>query len=218
MPTSPFSLLLRQRRRSQKKNASARWEFGALKTPSPPGYRELRSNGEMRKLLDRKIAEQNGLAPSARRGSPTTATWCPTTSIPAAWGEHGGTTIRTTSRLSTGGATGKRVRAECDLGLAGWSTACFSFAESPPISFGRATGPLDPKSFAPGSRFRRLRRGEGRLISGSRARRTAAMIAAAMTRSAVGLNGHSGWLPDGQAGSSASVSDSRAYHSVRSPF
>lgn len=27
----------------------------------PRGYRELRSNGEMRKLLDRKIAEQNGL-------------------------------------------------------------------------------------------------------------------------------------------------------------
>ena len=27
----------------------------------PRGYRELRSNGEMRKLLDWKIAEQNGL-------------------------------------------------------------------------------------------------------------------------------------------------------------
>jgi hypothetical protein len=27
----------------------------------PRGYRELRSNGEMRKLLDRKIAAQNGI-------------------------------------------------------------------------------------------------------------------------------------------------------------
>lgn len=27
----------------------------------PRGYRELRSNGEMRKLLDRKIATQNGI-------------------------------------------------------------------------------------------------------------------------------------------------------------
>jgi hypothetical protein len=26
----------------------------------PPGYRELRSNGEMRKLLDKKIVAQNG--------------------------------------------------------------------------------------------------------------------------------------------------------------
>ena len=70
----------------------------------------------MRKLMDKKIVAQNGIAPSAMKSSPTTATSYPTTSAHAAWEERGGTIIRTTSRLSTGGATGKRDRAEGDAG------------------------------------------------------------------------------------------------------
>ncbi len=81
----------------------------------PRGYRELRSNGEMRKLLDRKIVDQKGNAHSVMDSSPITATWYPTTSIPGAWTELGETIILKTSRLSTGGATGKRDRAEGDL-------------------------------------------------------------------------------------------------------
>src|SRR6266702_1273291 len=50
------------------------------------------------------------------KDSPTTPTSCPTTSIPAAWEERGGTIIRKTSRLFTGGATGKRDRVEGDVG------------------------------------------------------------------------------------------------------
>ena len=81
----------------------------------PRGYRELRSNGEMRKLLDRKIVAQNGKCALCKERSPITATSCPTTSIPAAWAERGETIILKTSRLSIGGAMGKRDRAEGDL-------------------------------------------------------------------------------------------------------
>ena len=52
------------------------------------------------------------------KSSPTTAPSSPTTSIPAAWADRGETIIRKTSRLLTGGATEKRVRAEGDLGFA----------------------------------------------------------------------------------------------------
>lgn len=78
----------------------------------PRGYREIRSNTEMRKLMDRKIAAQTACALSARGSSRITATSFRTTSIPVEWEERGGTTIPTTFRLFTGGATGKRDRAE----------------------------------------------------------------------------------------------------------
>ena len=58
---------------------------------------------------------------SARKDSPTTATWYLTTFIPAVWEEHGETTILTTFRQPTGGVTGKRDRAEGDL----WPCANF---------------------------------------------------------------------------------------------
>jgi hypothetical protein len=43
------------------------------------------------------------------------ATLCPTISILEEWEERGEMIIRKTFRLSTGGATGKRDRAEVDL-------------------------------------------------------------------------------------------------------
>jgi len=49
-------------------------------------------------------------AVSARRSSPITATSCPTTSILAAWTEHGETITLTTSKRFTGGAMEKRDR------------------------------------------------------------------------------------------------------------
>jgi len=47
-------------------------------------------------------------APFATSRSVITAISCPTTSIPEEWEERGGTTIRTTFRQFTGGATEKR--------------------------------------------------------------------------------------------------------------
>ena len=48
--------------KSQEKSAQRRMGIHRIEDPQHPrGYRELRSNGEMRKLLDRKIAAQNGL-------------------------------------------------------------------------------------------------------------------------------------------------------------
>ena len=105
----------------------------------PRGYRELRSNGEMRKLLDRKIVAQNGKCALCKDSSRTTATSYPTTSIPAAWEEHGETTIRRTFRQSTGGATGKRDLAEGDLRpvryfllSVPWSNSIMSSSNRPP--------------------------------------------------------------------------------------
>ena len=83
----------------------------------PRGYREIRSNAEMRKLMDRKIAAQIASALYARSGSPTTATSCRTTLAHEAWEERGGTIIRTTFRLSIGGAMEKKVQAGRDDGL-----------------------------------------------------------------------------------------------------
>jgi hypothetical protein len=80
----------------------------------PRGYRELRSNGEMRKLLDRKIALQV-YALSARKRSPTTATSSPTTSVLAEWEGHGETITLKTSRRFIGGATRRRDQSACDI-------------------------------------------------------------------------------------------------------
>ena len=80
----------------------------------PRGYREIRSNAEMRKVMDRKIAAQTAFALSARGSSRITATSFRTISIPVGWEERGGTIIPTTSRQSTGGATEKRAQAGRD--------------------------------------------------------------------------------------------------------
>ena len=101
----------------RERNGRARWEFGALKTRIIPG--DTGNFGPTAKCGSSSTGRSPSRmdsAPSARRGSPSTATWCPTTSIPAAWAERGGTIIRTTSRLSTGGATEKRGRAEGNAG------------------------------------------------------------------------------------------------------
>ena len=104
-------------RQSQKKNASARSEFGALNIRIIPGDTGnsdptakcgSSSTGRSPSRMDSAL--------SARRGSPSTATWCPTTSIPVVWEVRGETIIRKTFKLSTGGATGKRDRAEGNAG------------------------------------------------------------------------------------------------------
>jgi hypothetical protein len=74
----------------------------------PRGYRELRSNAEMRKLLNRKIVSQTGSARCAAVNSQIMATWCRITLTLVEWEGPGETIIRTTFRLSTGGATEKR--------------------------------------------------------------------------------------------------------------
>ena len=48
-------------RQSRSKDVNARWAFAASKIRIIPRIRELRSNGEMRKLLNRKITAQNGI-------------------------------------------------------------------------------------------------------------------------------------------------------------
>ena len=80
-------------------------------THHPRGYRELRSRTEMRKLLNRKIVEQAGNAPSARKSSLITTTSCPTIEIPREWEEHGETTIQTISKQCIGGATRRKGHA-----------------------------------------------------------------------------------------------------------
>jgi len=55
------------------------------------------------------------------KSSPTIATSCPTISIPVEWAEHGETITRLTFKLSIGGVTGKRDRAEVDF----WPCAIF---------------------------------------------------------------------------------------------
>ena len=75
----------------------------------PRGYRELRSPAEMRKLLNRKIVEQDGkCAICHKQLSRITARSCPTTSSPKGWEGPGETTIRRTSKQSIGGAISKR--------------------------------------------------------------------------------------------------------------
>ena len=76
----------------------------------PRGYREIRSNAEMRKLMDRKIAAKTACALSARDSSPTIATSFPITSIRVGWEEHGGTIIPTTSRRCIGAAISEKDR------------------------------------------------------------------------------------------------------------
>jgi hypothetical protein len=78
----------------------------------PRGYRELRSRAEMRKLLNSKIVEQNGICPICLEEFTTTTMSCRITKTPREWEELGETTIRTTSKQHTGGATKKRDQPE----------------------------------------------------------------------------------------------------------
>jgi hypothetical protein len=82
----------------------------------PRGYREIRSNVEMRKLLDKKIVTQNCECAICNEKFTDYSDIVQDHINPAAWEEHGETIIRTTFRLSTGGATERRDRAEADLG------------------------------------------------------------------------------------------------------
>ena len=81
---------------------------------NPRGYREIRSNAEMRKLMDRKSWRKVAFARSAENSSTITPISCPTISTLGAWEERGGTIIPTTSRPFTGGVTEKRVPAGPD--------------------------------------------------------------------------------------------------------
>jgi hypothetical protein len=83
----------------------------------PRGYREIRSNAEMRKLIDRKIAAQNGICGLCKERFTDYGDIVPDHISPRGMEEHGETTTPTTFRLSTGGATGKRDRAEADAAI-----------------------------------------------------------------------------------------------------
>jgi len=81
----------------------------------PRGFREIRSNAEIRKLTDRKIVAQNGVCALWKGQFTDYNDIVPDHINPAGWEEHGGTIIPTTSRRFTGGATGKRVPAGDNL-------------------------------------------------------------------------------------------------------
>jgi hypothetical protein len=74
----------------------------------PRGYRELRSKAEMRKLLDRKIVEQNRQCAICQVAFTHYATSCLTTWIREGWEDRAETTIRRTFRQCTGGVTARR--------------------------------------------------------------------------------------------------------------
>lgn len=82
----------------------------------PRGYREIRSNAEMRKLMDKKILTQGGECGICHEKFTDYGDIVPDHISPAEWVERGEMITRTTSRLSTGGAMGKRDRAEVDFG------------------------------------------------------------------------------------------------------
>jgi hypothetical protein len=83
-----------------------------IEDPSHPrGYRELRSNGEIRKLLDRKIVSQRGKCGICGAEFTDYRMSYRTISIHGEWAENG-EIAQTIFRLLTGGATGKRDQAE----------------------------------------------------------------------------------------------------------
>ena len=112
--TAPSSAV--EERQSQEKNASARWAFGASKTRIIPG-----DTGNSAPTAKCGNSSTGRLPPNVASAHFVTnrsmimATSYPTISIPAAWAGHGETTTRRTFRQFTGGATGKRDRAEYDL-------------------------------------------------------------------------------------------------------
>jgi hypothetical protein len=74
----------------------------------PRGYRELRSPAEMRKLLKRKVVEQNGMCGICHQPFTDYNDVVLITEIRREWAERGETTIPTTSRQHIGGATKRR--------------------------------------------------------------------------------------------------------------
>jgi hypothetical protein len=74
----------------------------------PRGYRELRSKAEMRKVLDRKIVEQNRRCAICQVGFTHYSDIVPDHIDPRGWEDRAETTIRRTFRQCTSGATVKR--------------------------------------------------------------------------------------------------------------
>jgi len=66
----------------------------------------------MRKLLKRKVAEQNSICAICQEEFTDYTTLCRTTKIPEQWEARGEMTIRTTSGRFTGGATLKKDQPE----------------------------------------------------------------------------------------------------------
>ena len=80
----------------------------------PRGYRELRSNGEMRKLLDRKIVAQNGKCSICEEKFTDYSDIVPDHISPRGMGGACGTITLTTFRRCTGGATARKDRAAAE--------------------------------------------------------------------------------------------------------
>src|ERR1019366_9887673 len=59
LPNPPFAVLLRSGTCAEGTQASA-WGSAHRRSAPPEGYRELRSPAEMRRLLNRKIVQQDG--------------------------------------------------------------------------------------------------------------------------------------------------------------
>jgi len=76
----------------------------------PRGYRELRSSAEIRKLLNRKIVEQDGKCAICRTAFADYNEIVPDHLSPKAWEGPGEMTIPTMSKQSIGGAISKRGR------------------------------------------------------------------------------------------------------------
>ena len=74
----------------------------------PRGYREIRSDAEMRNLMDKKIVAQDGECRICNEKFTDYTDIVPDHINPRAWAEPGGTITRKTFRLFTGGATGRR--------------------------------------------------------------------------------------------------------------
>ncbi len=114
---SPFPILPRHGDDPERKTPVPDGSPWGDDSQHPRGCREIRSNAEMRKLLDKKIVAQNGECAICSVRSTDYTDIVPDQINPRS---RGGTTIRETFRLSAGGATEKRGRAEGDAGAAGY--------------------------------------------------------------------------------------------------
>jgi hypothetical protein len=100
----------------EKRHKEHRLRFGVQRIEDshhPRGYRELRSPAEMRRLLNRKIAEQGGRCAICHKEFAeysSTATSSLTIGIPKEWEERGEMIIRTTFKPRIGGAIQKKGR------------------------------------------------------------------------------------------------------------
>jgi hypothetical protein len=106
-----------EERQPREQIVSAGWVFDISKILN---IREDTENSDRTEKCGSSLAgkslHRTELAPSAKGSSRTTPTLFPTTSIPEVWAERGETIIRTIFRLYTGGATGRRDRAEAEVG------------------------------------------------------------------------------------------------------